>query len=47
MEAVLGMIYMSIGVLVGLLHGQFYPGEWCTAGFVLTQDVLVEKAVVF
>lgn len=46
-EAVLGMIYMSIGVLIGLLHRQIYAGEWCIAGFILTEDVLVEKAVVF
>lgn len=47
MEAVLGMIYMSIGVLVGLLHGQIYASERCIAGLVLIQDVLIEKAVVF
>ena len=47
MEAVLGMIYMSIGVLVGLLHRQIYAGEWCIAGLVLVKDVLIEKAAVF
>ena len=47
MEAVLGMIYMSIGVLVGLLKRQIYASEWCIPGLILTEDVLVEKAAVF
>ena len=47
MEAVLGMIYMSIGVLVGLLHRQIYAGERCIAGLILVKDVLIKKAAVF
>ena len=47
MEAVLGMIYMSIGVLVGLLHRQVYAGEWSIAGLVLIKDVFIEKTTVF
>ena len=38
---------MSIGVLVGLLHRQIYAREGCIAGLILTEDVFVEKAVVF
>ena len=47
MEAVLGMIYMGIRVRVGLLHRQIYAREWCIAGLILTENVLVEKAIVF
>lgn len=47
MEDVLGMIYMSIGVLVRLLYRQIYAGKRCIAGFILTEDVLVKKAAVF
>lgn len=47
MEAVLGMIYMSIGVLVRMLHRQIYAAERCIAGFILTENILVEKAAVF
>lgn len=38
---------MSIGVLIGLLHRQIYAGEGCITVFILTENVLVEKAAVF
>lgn len=47
MEDVLGMIYMSVGVRVRLLHRQIYTGERCIAGFILTENILVKEAAVF
>ena len=42
METVLGMIYMSIGVRVGLLHWYFHSGERCIASAVLAEEIFIE-----
>lgn len=45
MKLVLGVIYMSVGVCVRLLHWQVDATERCIAGVVRPKDILLNVPV--
>ena len=45
LEMVLRVIYMSIGVRVGLLHWQVHAAEWCIIGVILAKHIVLKIAI--